>query len=111
MGVARPDFEGLTQRCLTDPGLGSRAAAARGPASETATQRDRLQAEIERLARPDLRFGQALLDFYDASLKYDEERRRPRRNSRPTRRVTRDRRRSPHRAQQPPVARGPIATR
>jgi hypothetical protein len=70
-----PDPEGLTQRCLTDPGLGSRAAAAaRGPASEAPAQRDRLQAEIERLARTDLRFGQALLDFYDADVRYEEER-------------------------------------
>jgi hypothetical protein len=74
-----PDFEGLTQRCLTDPGLGSRAAAAaRGAASEAPTQRDRLQEEIERLARTDLQFGQAILDFHDASVKYEEERKRPR---------------------------------
>lgn len=74
-----PDPEGLTQRCMTDPGISSRAAAAaRGPASEAPTQRDRLQTEIERLATTDLQFGQALLDFYDASVRYEEERKRPR---------------------------------
>jgi hypothetical protein len=74
-----PDIEGLTQRCLFDPGLASRGvAAARGAESEAPTQRARLEAEIERLARTDLRFGQAILDFYDAGLKYEEERKRPR---------------------------------
>src|SRR5262245_20872239 len=63
-----PDVEGLTQRCLFDPGLASSGkAAAMGAESEAPTQRDRLQAEIERLARTDLRFGQAILDFYDAN--------------------------------------------
>lgn len=72
-----PDAEGLTQRCLFDPGLASRAiAAARGAESEAPTQRDRLEAEIQRLARTDLRFGQAILDFYDVSLKYEEQRKR-----------------------------------
>jgi len=74
-----PDLEGLTQRCLFDPGLASRGiAAARGAESEAPTQRGRLEAEIQRLARTDLRFGQAILDFYDASVKYEEERNRPR---------------------------------
>jgi hypothetical protein len=37
-----PDEEGLTQRCLTDPGYASRAAAAaRGAASEAMIQQDR----------------------------------------------------------------------
>jgi hypothetical protein len=78
-----PDIEGLTQRCLTHPGYSSRAAAAAGgPASEAPMQRDRLQDEIERLARTDLRFGQAILDFYDASVRYEEERKRPRERTR-----------------------------
>jgi hypothetical protein len=73
-----PGEGGLTQDCLFDPGLASRGmAAARGPESEAPTQRDRLEAEIQRLARTDLRFGQAILDFYDASVRYDEERNGP----------------------------------
>ena len=79
MRASCPDVEGLTQRCLFDPGLASRGmAVARGSESEAPTQRGRLKAEIERLARTDLRFGQAILDFYDASVKYDEERNRAR---------------------------------
>jgi hypothetical protein len=74
-----PDLEGLTQRCLFDPGLASRGiAAARGAESERPMQRARLEEEIWDLARTDLRFGQAILDFYDASVRYDEERNRPR---------------------------------
>jgi hypothetical protein len=74
-----PDVEGLTQRCLFDPGLASRGiAAARSAENEAPTQRARLEAEIQRLARTDLRFGQAILDFYEASLKYEEERKRSR---------------------------------
>jgi hypothetical protein len=79
MNAICPDDRGLTQRCLFDPGLASRGiAAARGAESEAPTQRARLEAEIQRLARTDLRFGQAILDFYDAGLKYEEERKRPR---------------------------------
>jgi hypothetical protein len=33
-----------------------------------------MRAEISILARTDLRFGQAILDFYEASQKYEEER-------------------------------------
>jgi hypothetical protein len=79
-----PDAEGLTQQCLFDPGLGSRGtAAARGAESDAPNQRGRLEEEIERLARTDLRFGQAILDFYDAGLKYEEERARARTKARP----------------------------
>ena len=78
-----PDAEGLTQRCLFDPGLASRGmAVARSAENEALTQRDRLEAEIQRLARTDLRFGQAILDFYDASVKYEEERKRSRERKR-----------------------------
>lgn len=37
---------------------------------------DRMSDEILRVARTDLRLGQAILDFYDTSLKYDEQRKR-----------------------------------
>jgi len=32
--------------------------------------RDRMNAEVLRLAQQDLRFGQAILDFYEASQEY-----------------------------------------
>jgi hypothetical protein len=74
---------GLTQDCLFDPGLASRGiAAARGAENEAPIRRDQLVEEINRLAREDLRFGQAILDFYDASMRYDEERKRPRERTR-----------------------------
>jgi hypothetical protein len=74
---------GLTQDCVFNPQTaGYGIAAARGAASEAPIQRDRLNEEIHRLARTDLRFGQAILDFYDASLKYEEERKRPRERER-----------------------------
>jgi hypothetical protein len=72
-----PDVEGLTQRCLFDPGLASQGInAAKGAESEAPGQRDRLEAEIQRLARTDLRFGQAILDFYEAQLQYEAARKR-----------------------------------
>jgi hypothetical protein len=74
---------GLTQDCLFDPGLASRAiAAAKSAESEAPIRRDQLAEEIHRLARTDLRFGQAILDFYDASVRYEEERKRPRERTR-----------------------------
>lgn len=67
------------QDCMFDPDVaGYGLAAAQAVESEAPMQRDRLNAEIHRLARTDMRFGQAILDFYDASLKYEEERKRPR---------------------------------
>jgi hypothetical protein len=64
-----------TADCLFDPGYaGYGKAAAMATESEAPMQRARLNEEIHRLASTDVRFGQAILDFYEASLKYHEER-------------------------------------
>jgi hypothetical protein len=73
---------GLTKDRIFSQASGAGIAAARAAESEAPTQRDRMTEEINRLARTDLRFGQAILDLYDASLKYDEERKRPRERTR-----------------------------
>jgi hypothetical protein len=73
---------GLTQDCIFGPQSGQGMAAARAAESEAPIQRDRLEQEIHRLARTDLRFGQAILDFYDASVRYEEERKRSRARTR-----------------------------
>ena len=69
----------LTQDCMFDPNMAGRGlAAAKAVEGEAPRHRDQLNQEIQRLARTDLRFGQAILDFYDANLKYEEERKGPR---------------------------------
>jgi hypothetical protein len=70
---------GLTQDCIFDPAVaGHGIVAAKGVEGEAPHQRALLNQELHRLARTDLRLGQAILDFYDASLEYEEERKRPR---------------------------------
>jgi hypothetical protein len=69
----------LTQDCIFDTNIaGFGKAAAQAVEGEAPRQRALLNQEIHRLARTDLRFGQAILDFYDASMRYQEERERPR---------------------------------
>lgn len=73
----------LMQDCMFDPNkAGYGLAAAKAIEGEAPRQRALLSQEIHRLARTDLRFGQAILDFYDASLRYEEERNRTRGRSR-----------------------------
>jgi hypothetical protein len=65
----------LDQDCLFDPNkAGAGLLAAKAVEGEAPRQRALLNEEIHRLARTDLRFGQAILDFYEASVKYEEER-------------------------------------
>jgi hypothetical protein len=64
---------------MFDPSKGGAGlVAARSIEGEAPRQRALLNEEIQRLARTDLRLGQAILDFYEASHKYEEERKRPR---------------------------------
>jgi hypothetical protein len=73
----------LTQDCIFDPNTaGFGLAAAKAVEGEAPRHRELLNQEIQRLARTDLEFGQAILDFYDANLKYEEERKRPRERGR-----------------------------
>jgi hypothetical protein len=69
----------MTQDCMFDPNMaGHGLTAAKAVEGEAPRHRDQLNQEIQRLARTDLRFGQAILDFYEANLKYQDERKRPR---------------------------------
>jgi hypothetical protein len=73
----------LQAECMFDPNrAGYGLAAAKAVEGEAPRQRALLNEEIHRLARTDLEFGQAILDFYDASVKYEEERKRPRERTR-----------------------------
>jgi hypothetical protein len=73
----------FTQDCMFDPNIaGYGLVAAKAVEGEAPRQRDLFDEEIHRLARTDLRFGQAILDFYDASVRYEEERKRPRERAR-----------------------------
>lgn len=76
--VCNQDPGGLTQDCMFSGASSYGIAAAQATESEAPIKRDLLHAEIHRLARENLEFGQAILDFYDTSLKYQEERKRPR---------------------------------
>jgi hypothetical protein len=70
---------GLTQDCIFDPNIaGYGLVAAKAVEGEAPNKRALLSQELHRLARTDLAFGQAILDYYDAHLKYEEERKRPR---------------------------------
>ena len=80
--VCNQDPGGLTQDCMFSGASSYGIAAAQAAESEAPIKRDRLNEEIHRLARENLEFGQAILDFYDASLKYEEERSRGRRRER-----------------------------
>lgn len=67
----------VTRDCMFEPGMaGTALSAARRVEGEAPRQRALLNEEIYRLARTDLRFGQAILDFYDASVRYEEQRKR-----------------------------------
>jgi hypothetical protein len=64
------------QGCMFN-GIGQQAAGqAKAVEGQAAGMHDRMDDEILRLARTDLRFGQAILDFYEASQKYDAARER-----------------------------------
>ncbi len=65
-----------TQKCMFN-GVGQRATAnAQGVESQALSRREQMNAEILRLARQNLQFGQAILDFYEASQRYEEARSR-----------------------------------
>jgi hypothetical protein len=69
----------LAQDCMFDPNMAGRGlAAAKAVEGEAPRHRHQLNQEIQRLARTNLELGQAILDFYDANSKYEEERKRPR---------------------------------
>jgi len=76
--VCNQDPGGLTQDCMFSGASSYGIVAAQAAESEAPIKRDRLNEEIHRLARENLEFGQAILDFYDTSLRYEEERKRPR---------------------------------
>jgi hypothetical protein len=62
------------QACMFS-GYGQRAAAAtRAIEGQAPPLHERMNDEIQELARTDLRFGQAILDFYEASQQYNEAR-------------------------------------
>jgi hypothetical protein len=63
-----------TQACMfSGPGQTARLAAQRVE-GQAPPMRDRMEDEILRLARTDLRFGHAILDFFEATRQYDEAR-------------------------------------
>jgi hypothetical protein len=62
------------QACMFSP-IGHRAAvAAKAIESQAPPLHERMNDEIQRLASTDLRFGQAILDFYEASQLYNDAR-------------------------------------
>jgi hypothetical protein len=73
---------GVTQACIFSEASSGAISRAQGVESEALNKRKELNQEIVRLANEDPRFGQAILDFYDASLRYEEERERPREQTR-----------------------------
>jgi hypothetical protein len=76
MAAIRDRCQGqLSADCMFDPNIaGAGTLAAKGVEGELPRQRALMSEEIYRLARTDLRFGQAILDFYEASQRYEEER-------------------------------------
>jgi hypothetical protein len=70
------DGEVNTQACMFS-GYGQSAAdAARGIEGQLPGKQAQMRAEILRLANEDERFGQAILDYYEASQQYDAARKR-----------------------------------
>jgi hypothetical protein len=69
---------GVTQDCIFSEASSGAISRAQGVEGEALNKRKELNQKIVRLANEDPRFGQAILDFYDASLRYEEERERPR---------------------------------
>jgi hypothetical protein len=62
------------QACMFS-GYGKEAASrARGIEAEGASQHDLMNDEINRLAQQDPRFGQAIIDFFEANRRFDEAR-------------------------------------
>lgn len=73
------DHGGLTVECLFDDRSAGAISAAQGVEAEAPIRRRQLTQEIERLARENLEFAEAIVEWYEAGLRYDEARRRPRR--------------------------------
>jgi hypothetical protein len=74
--------DGLTADCIFSDRSAAGISAAAAVESEAPAKRDLLNQEIHRLAREDLRFAQAIVDWYDANLRYEEERKRSRERTR-----------------------------
>jgi hypothetical protein len=73
-----PDREGAIQwQACTFNGIGQTARSnAQAVEGQAASMHDRMNDEILRLARTDLRFGQAILDFFEATQQYEAARAR-----------------------------------
>jgi hypothetical protein len=73
---AGPDGFIDTQACMfSGPGQNA-TARAQAVEGQAPPMQDRMNDEILRLARTDLRFGQAILDFFEASQEYEAARER-----------------------------------
>jgi hypothetical protein len=74
----QPDGEGAIQwqACMFSSVGQSAKANAQAVEGQAPGMHDRMNDEILRLARTDLRFGQAILDFFEASQQYDAARER-----------------------------------
>ena len=72
------DPVGLTVECLFDDRSAGGISAAQGIEGQAPTKREQLRQEIERLARQNLAFAEAIVEWYEASVRYDEARKRPR---------------------------------
>ena len=73
-----PNSEGAIQwqACMFGDVGQSAKASAQAVEGQAPTMQDRMNDEILRLAQTDLRFGQAILDFFEASQQYDAARQR-----------------------------------
>jgi hypothetical protein len=63
----------VTADCIFDPDKSAAGiSAAQAVEGQAPIRRDQMNEEIYRLARENLEFAQAILDWYDATLRYDE---------------------------------------
>lgn len=74
--------QGINSGCIFSETSSGAISAAQGVEGQALSKRDQLKEEILRLAHQDDRFAQAILDFYEASQRYDEERQRSRERTR-----------------------------
>ncbi len=70
--------DGVTGDCIFSDASAAGISAAQGAEAEAPIRRKQMNAEINRLARENLGLAQAIVDWYEASLRYDEARRQSR---------------------------------
>lgn len=66
--------DGVTADCIFSDRAAAGISAAQAVEGQAPIKRDQMNEEIHRLARENPRFAEAILDWYDASLRYEERR-------------------------------------